>query len=188
MFRRSLYTSGISRSNASRVIRAPRGWLKSPKAVLALRRQLRAHRFDVAIDLQCLTKSAIAAKLLDVTQASLFAAVEQCRPGNRLGDVSHAVQETVEAEGMSIVRSLVGHGIGRAMHEPPSVPNYGQRGRGLRLREGLVIAIEPMFSLGGDDVWVLEDGWSVATVDGSRAVHMEHTVAITSQGPRILAA
>lgn len=126
--------------------------------------------------------------LLAHTREALASAIEACVPGGRLGDIGAAIEAVASRHGYGLVRDFVGHGIGRAMHEPPSVPNYGQRGRGLRLREGLVIAIEPMFSLGGDDVWVLEDGWSVATVDGSRAVHMEHTVAITSQGPRILAA
>ena len=111
-----------------------------------------------------------------------------CVPGGRLGDVGAAIEAVANRHGYGLVRDFVGHGIGRAMHEPPNVHNYGQRGRGLRLREGLVIAIEPMFTLGGDDVEVLDDGWSIVTADGSPAVHVEHTVAITRQGPRILAA
>jgi methionyl aminopeptidase len=130
--------------------------------------------------------SAIASKLLDVTQASLFAAVEQCRPGNRLGDVSHAVQETVESEGLSIVRSLVGHGIGRAMHEEPQIPNYGDPGRGPLLEEGMVLAVEPMVNAGRHQVRMGDDGWAIYSQDGSLAAHFEFTIAVTADGPRVL--
>jgi methionyl aminopeptidase len=130
--------------------------------------------------------SALADKLLDVTKASLFAAVEQCRPGNRLGDVSHAVQETVEAEGLSIVRSLVGHGIGRAMHEEPQIPNYGDPGKGPLLEEGMVLAVEPMVNAGQHQVRMGDDGWAIFSQDGSLAAHFEFTIAITADGPRIL--
>jgi methionyl aminopeptidase len=128
----------------------------------------------------------VASKLLDVTRASLFAAVEQCQAGNRLGDVSHAVQTTVEAEGMSVVRSLVGHGIGRDMHEDPQIPNYGPPGKGPRLEEGMVLAVEPMTTAGRHMVRMGDDGWAIYAQDGSLAAHFEFTVAITGNGPRIL--
>jgi methionyl aminopeptidase len=130
--------------------------------------------------------SPVAQKLLDVTERSLFRAVEQCRPGNRLGDVSHAVQETVEAEGLSVVRSLVGHGIGRSMHEEPQVPNYGPPGKGVVLEEGMVLAIEPMVTAGRHTVRQGDDGWAIYSQDGSLAAHFEFTVAVTQDGPRIL--
>ena len=130
--------------------------------------------------------SAEAQKLLTVTEASLHAAVSKCRVGGRLGDVSSAVQQCVEAEGLGIVRSLVGHGIGRNMHEDPQVPNYGQAGKGPKLEEGMVLAIEPMVAVGDHQVHVADDGWSVFTNDGSLAAHFEFTVAITAAGPRIL--
>jgi methionyl aminopeptidase len=128
----------------------------------------------------------IAAKLLDTTRASLFAAAEQCRAGNRLGDVSHAVQTTVEAEGMSVVRTLVGHGIGQDMHEDPQIPNYGPPGRGPLLEEGMVLAIEPMTTAGRPMVEVEPDGWTIRSADNSLAAHFEFTVAIGADGPRIL--
>ncbi len=128
----------------------------------------------------------IARKLLDVTRASLFAAVEQCQVGNRLGDVSHAVQAHVEAEGLSVVRSLVGHGIGRAMHEDPQIPNYGDPGRGPVLEAGMVLAVEPMVNAGRHTVRMGDDGWAVYSQDGSLAAHFEFTIAITEDGPRIL--
>jgi methionyl aminopeptidase len=130
--------------------------------------------------------SAVAAKLLDVTRGSLFAAVEQCRPGNRLGDVSNAVQTFVEAEGLSIVRSLVGHGIGRDMHEEPQIPNYGPAGKGPVLEPGMVLAVEPMVNAGRHMVRMGDDGWSIYSQDGSLAAHFEFTIAITPDGPRIL--
>jgi len=127
-----------------------------------------------------------ARKLLDVTKASLFAGVEQMRPGNHLGDVSAAIQKTVEIEGLSIIRTLVGHGIGREMHEDPQVPNYGEPGRGPELEEGTVLAIEPMVNAGGPLVRSGDDGWAVYSDDGSLAAHFEFTVAVTADGPRIL--
>jgi len=125
-------------------------------------------------------------KLLDTTKAALFAAVEQMRPGNHLGDVSASVQQTVEAEGLSIIRTLVGHGIGRDMHEDPQVPNYGEPGKGPLLEEGMVLAIEPMVNVGGPLVTMGDDGWAVYSDDGSMAAHFEFTIAITADGPRIL--
>jgi methionyl aminopeptidase len=127
-----------------------------------------------------------AQKLLDVTKASLLAGVEQMRPGNHLGDVSSAIQRTVELEGMSIIRTLVGHGIGRDMHEEPQVPNFGEAGRGPELEEGMVLAIEPMVNAGGPLVRMGDDGWAVYSEDGSLAAHFEFTVAVTPQGPRVL--
>jgi methionyl aminopeptidase len=128
----------------------------------------------------------VADKLLEVTRASLFSAVEQCRPGNRLGDVSHAVQERVESEGLSVVRSLVGHGIGRAMHEDPQIPNYGPPGKGPLLEEGMVLAVEPMTTAGRHMVRMGDDGWAIYAQDGSLAAHFEFTIAVTADGPRIL--
>ena len=128
----------------------------------------------------------IARKLLTTTEEALFLAVEQCRPGNRLGDVSHAVQAHVEAAGMSVVRSLVGHGIGRDMHEDPQIPNHGEPGTGIVLEEGMVLAVEPMVTAGRHAVRVGEDRWSIYSQDGSLAAHFEFTVAITAEGPRIL--
>ena len=121
-----------------------------------------------------------------MTEASLFDAVEQCQVGNRLGDVSHAVQERVESEGFSVVRSLVGHGIGRSMHEEPQIPNYGPAGKGPVLEEGMVLAIEPMVTAGRHMVRMGDDGWAIYSQDGSLAAHFEFTVAITAAGPRIL--
>jgi methionyl aminopeptidase len=125
-------------------------------------------------------------KLLDTTKAALFAAVEQMRPGNHLGDVSASVQRTVEAEGLSIIRTLVGHGIGRDMHEDPQVPNYGEPGKGPLLEEGMVLAIEPMVNAGEPQVRMGDDGWAVYSEDGSMTAHFEFTIAITADGPRIL--
>jgi methionyl aminopeptidase len=130
--------------------------------------------------------SPVAAKLLEVTEQALFDAVEQCRPGRRLGDVGHAVQERVEGAGFSVVRSLVGHGIGRAMHEEPQIPNYGTPGKGLPLEEGMVLAVEPMTTAGRHMVRMGDDGWAIYSQDGSLAAHFEFTVAITASGPRIL--
>ncbi len=130
--------------------------------------------------------SPVAEKLLDVTQASLFDAVAQARVGNRVGDISHAVQTRVEAAGMSVIRSLVGHGVGREMHEDPQVPNYGKPHRGPLLEEGMVLAIEPMVNAGRHMVRMGDDGWAIFAQDGSLAAHFEFTVAITADGPRIL--
>ncbi len=130
--------------------------------------------------------SPVARKLLDATEQSLFAAVEQCRPGNRLGAVSHAVQARVEADGLSVVRSLVGHGIGRDMHEDPQIPNYGPADRGPKLEEGMVLAVEPMVTAGRHAVRMGDDHWSIYSQDGSLAAHFEFTIAITASGPRVL--
>ncbi|HEV2857109.1 MAG TPA: type I methionyl aminopeptidase [Solirubrobacterales bacterium] len=127
-----------------------------------------------------------AQKLLDVTKASLFAGVEQMRTGNHLGDVSAAIQRAVELEGLSIIRTLVGHGIGRDMHEEPQVPNFGDPGRGPELEEGMVLAIEPMVNAGGPLVRMGDDGWAVYSEDSSLAAHFEFTVAVTPEGPRVL--
>jgi methionyl aminopeptidase len=128
----------------------------------------------------------VARKLLRTTEESLHLAVEQCRVGNRLGDVSHAVQQHVEAQGLSIVRSLVGHGVGRSMHEDPQVPNYGNPGTGIPLEAGMVLAVEPMVTAGRHAVRVGEDHWSIYSQDGSLAAHFEFTIAITAAGPRVL--
>jgi methionyl aminopeptidase len=128
----------------------------------------------------------VAAKLLQVTEEALFRAVEACRAGNRLGDVGHAVQEHVEGGGFSIVRSLVGHGIGRDMHEEPQIPNYGTPGKGTPLEEGMVLAVEPMTTAGRHMVRMGDDGWAIYSQDGSLAAHFEFTVAITAEGPRVL--
>ena len=128
----------------------------------------------------------IAHKLLMVTEEALFVAVDECRPGNRLGDVSHAIQQHVEAAGLSIVRTLVGHGIGRSMHEEPQIPNYGKPGTGIVLEEGMVLAVEPMVTAGRHAVRVGEDHWAIYSQDGSLAAHFEFTIAVTSGGPRVL--
>jgi methionyl aminopeptidase len=126
------------------------------------------------------------AKLLRVTEASLYAAIDKAVEGGRLFDISNAVQTMTEAEGYGVVREFVGHGIGKSMHEDPQIPNFGNPGKGPRLRAGMVLAIEPMINLGKAEVRVLEDGWTAITVDGSVSAHFEHTVAITKDGPRIL--
>ena len=125
-------------------------------------------------------------KLLQVTRESLEHAIEKVRPGNRLGDISAAVQEWVEKNGYSVVREFVGHGIGTRMHEDPQLPNYGPPGQGARLQEGMVLAIEPMVNTGGPAVKVLDDDWTAVTADGSDSAHFEHTVAVTAKGPWIL--
>jgi len=141
---------------------------------------------DAAVTLPVGPVSPIAHRLLDTTKASLFAGIEQARAGNHLGAVSHAIQERVEKDGFSVVRSLVGHGIGRDMHEEPQIPNYGEPDDGPMLEEGMVLAIEPMVTVGAHPIRVGGDNWSVYSQDGSLAAHFEHTVAITSAGPRIL--
>jgi methionyl aminopeptidase len=141
---------------------------------------------DAAMTLPIGSISPEARGLLDVTKAALFAGVEQMRPGNHLGDVSAAIQRAVEIEGLSIIRTLVGHGIGRDMHEEPQVPNFGEPGKGPELEEGTVLAIEPMVNAGGPLVRMGDDGWAVYSQDGSLAAHFEFTVAVTADGPRIL--
>jgi methionyl aminopeptidase len=127
-----------------------------------------------------------AQRLLEACEASLMAGIEQARVGNRIGDISHAVQTVVEEAGFAVVRSLVGHGVGRDMHEEPQIPNFGEPGRGPLLAEGMTLAIEPMITAGHPDVVLLEDRWSIVTEDGSLSAHFEHTVAVTEHGPRIL--
>ena len=127
-----------------------------------------------------------ASKLLKVTEMSLQKGIEKALPGNRLGDVSYAVQKTVEDAGFSVVRDFVGHGIGRALHEEPAIPNFGKPGTGIKLEAGMVLAIEPMVNVGRYEVVMLDDDWTVVTRDGSLSAHFEHTVAITENGNRIL--
>jgi methionyl aminopeptidase len=125
-------------------------------------------------------------RLLDVCEAALQAGIAEARMGNQIGDISEAVQKVTEAAGFSVIRSLVGHGVGRSMHEDPQVPNFVSSYRGPELREGMTIAIEPMITAGGPDVYVHDDDWSISTSDGSLAAHFEHTVAVTADGPRVL--
>ncbi len=125
-------------------------------------------------------------KLIEVTRESLNMGIDQMRSGGRLGDVSSAVQKHVEANGFSVVRDFVGHGIGRALHEDPPVPNFGKAGTGMRLSPGLILAIEPMVNAGGPEVETLSDGWTAVTKDGSLSAHFEHTIAVTENGPEIL--
>ena len=125
-------------------------------------------------------------RLLDVAQDALAAGIAEAVVGNRVGDVSHAIQVVVERAGFSVIRSLVGHGVGRHYHEDPHIPNFGEPGRGPRLSEGMTLAIEPMITAGSSDVLVMDDGWTIRTTDRSMSAHFEHTVAITADGPRIL--
>jgi len=127
-----------------------------------------------------------ARRLMEITELALFKGIEQLHDGKRLGDLGHAVQQVAESAGYSVVRAFVGHGIGRKLHEEPPVPNYGEPDRGIRLREGMVLAIEPMVNVGGCEVEIKEDGWTAVTRDGSLAAHFEHSVAITKDGPVIL--
>jgi methionyl aminopeptidase len=141
---------------------------------------------DSAVTLPVGDISAVAQRLLAVCQDALAAGIDQARPGNRLSDISHAVQVVVEEAGFSVVRSLVGHGVGRSYHEDPQIPNWGPPGRGPLLQEGMTLAIEPMITAGRPEVYVHDDDWSISSVDESLAAHFEHTVAITAEGPRIL--
>jgi methionyl aminopeptidase len=125
-------------------------------------------------------------RLLDTCRAALYAGIEQAVAGNVISDISRAVQEVTEAAGFSVIRSLVGHGVGRSMHEDPQVPNFVSQHKGPELREGMTIAIEPMITAGGPEVYLHSDGWSISTSDGSLAAHFEHTVAVTAEGPRVL--
>jgi methionyl aminopeptidase len=127
-----------------------------------------------------------AERLLEVGQEALAAGIERCQPGGRLSDISHAIQRVTEDAGFSVVRALVGHGVGRSMHEDPQIPNFGPPGRGPELAPGMVFAIEPMINAGGPDIRVEDDQWSIRTADGSLSTHFEHTVAVTEAGPRIL--
>lgn len=141
---------------------------------------------DSAITVPVGAVAATTERLLKVTQASLEAGIAVVKPGATLGDIGSAVQKVVESEGFSVVRDFVGHGIGSQMHEDPQVPNYGEAGRGMKLKPGMVIAIEPMVNVGKPDVKVLKDGWTAVTTDGSMSAHFEHTVAVTDTGARIL--
>lgn len=141
---------------------------------------------DSAVTYAVGTASAETQRLLDVTKASLERGIQQALVGGRLGDISFAVQELCEEQGFGVVKEFVGHGIGKSMHEDPQVPNYGTRGKGPRLKAGMVLAIEPMINLGGAGVKVLPDGWTTRTLDGSYSAHFEHTVAITKDGPQVL--
>jgi methionyl aminopeptidase len=143
---------------------------------------------DSAMTLPVGQVSEEAATLLRVTEEALYRAIEKVRSGGRVSDIGHEVQKHVEAYGFSVVREFVGHGIGQRMHEEPQVPNYGEPGRGPRLAEGMVLAIEPMVNAGKPAVKVLADGWTAVTRDGSLSAHFEHTVAVTADGPRILTA
>ena len=141
---------------------------------------------DAALTVPVGKVSEDARKLLRTTRAALFEGIAQARPGNRLSDVSHAVQVRVEPDGLSVIRSLVGHGIGREMHEDPQIPNFGDPGRGPELEEGMVLAIEPMVNFGGPEIRIGSDGWAVYSQDDSLAAHFEFTVAVTAEGPRVL--
>jgi methionyl aminopeptidase len=143
---------------------------------------------DSAVTLPVGHISEEAATLLRVTEEALYKAIEQARPGNRVSDLGHAVQRHVEAYGFSVVKEFVGHGIGQQMHEEPQVPNYGEPGRGPRLAEGMVLAIEPMVNAGRAAVKVLGDGWTAVTRDHSLSAHFEHTVAVTGGDPWVLTA
>ncbi|MFN2629755.1 MAG: type I methionyl aminopeptidase [Gaiellaceae bacterium] len=127
-----------------------------------------------------------AERLLEVCLTALAAGIEQARVGSRLSDISHAIQIVVEAGGFSVIRALVGHGVGRSMHEDPQIPNYGLAGRGPQLQEGMTLAIEPMITAGGPDVFLHDDDWSISASDRSLSAHFEHTVAVTTEGPRVL--
>jgi methionyl aminopeptidase len=143
---------------------------------------------DAAVTVPVGNASADTLRLIDVTRQSLAAGIAAAVPGNRMGDIGAAVQQVAEAAGFSVVRDLVGHGIGTELHEEPQIPNYGTPGRGPRLTEGMVLAIEPMVNAGSHRVHTLPDRWTVVTTDGKRSAHFEHTVAITAGAPRILTA
>jgi len=141
---------------------------------------------DSAMTLPVGKCDAEARRLIRVAKASLQAGIEETRVGKRVSDISHAVQTVVEEDGFSVVRDFVGHGIGRCLHEDPQVPNFGPPGRGPRLRAGMVLALEPMINIGGYEVRVLDDGWTAVTTDGSLSAHVEHSVAVTENGPDVL--
>lgn len=141
---------------------------------------------DAALTLAIGAVSDKAQRLIKTTEESLSVAINEARPGNRLSDISYAVQSYVEARGYSVVRDFVGHGIGKNLHEGPQIPNFGQPGRGVKLKAGMVLAIEPMINEKGHEVSVLDDGWTAVTCDGGLSAHFEHTVAITEDGPEIL--
>ncbi len=141
---------------------------------------------DAAVTLPVGTVSPLAERLIKVTEDALSIGIERAKEGNRISDISYAIQRHVEMNGFSVVRAFVGHGIGRSLHEEPQVPNYGDPGRGPRLREGMTLAIEPMVNAGSYEITILDDGWTAVTADGSLSAHCEHTIAIMRNGPRIL--
>jgi methionyl aminopeptidase len=141
---------------------------------------------DAALTVPVGSTSQVALDLMSITEGALLKGIEQAVAGNRLFDISHAVQTHVEQSGYSVVRDFVGHGIGKKLHEEPQIPNYGKAGRGVQLKAGMVLAIEPMVNQGSFSVRVLDDGWTAVTTDGSLSAHFEHTVAITKLGPEIL--
>ena len=141
---------------------------------------------DAAITVPVGTVSVEADKLMSTTEQALYRGIDKARVGNRLGDISSAIQDHVESNGFSVVRDFVGHGIGKNLHEDPQIPNYGLRGRGVELKAGMVLAIEPMVNEGVYQVKVLSDGWTVVTLDGKLSAHFEHSVAVTENGPFIL--
>jgi methionyl aminopeptidase len=148
--------------------------------------QMEGYYADAAITVGVGRVSAEAQRLMEVTRGALWEGIRQLRAGKRVGDLSYAIQRYAEARGVSVVREFVGHGIGRHLHEEPQVPNFGEPGRGRLLREGMVLAIEPMLNLGGPGVYVKDDGWTAVTRDGSLSAHFEHSVAITADGPVVL--
>ena len=141
---------------------------------------------DAAITVPVGKISSDAERLLKVTEEALYIGIDKARVGNRIGDISYAIQSYVEGEGFNVIKSFVGHGIGRNLHEPPEVPNFGKKGTGAKIDAGLVIAIEPMVSMGDWRVKILEDGWTAVTVDGSLSAHFEHSIVVTPKGPEIL--
>ncbi len=141
---------------------------------------------DAAITFPVGEVSPEAGRLIKVTEESLLRGIAEAKPGNRLYDISYAVQSYVESHGYSVVRDFVGHGIGRSLHEEPQIPNFGERGQGLRIKPGMVLAIEPMVNIGGSATMVEEDSWTAVTVDGSLSAHFEHTVAVLPDGPWVL--
>ena len=147
---------------------------------------LRGYYADSAVTVPVGRVAKNTADLVETTRRSLEKGIEQMYPGKRIGDISQAIQETVEERGYSVVRSFVGHGIGRALHEAPAVPNYGKSGMGMRLVTGMVLAVEPMVNVQGPDVRILDDGWTAVTCDGGLSAHFEHSIAVTDDGPLIL--
>ena len=141
---------------------------------------------DAAITVPVGKISSDAERLLKVTEEALYIGIDKARVGNRIGDISYAIQSYVEGQGFNVIKSFVGHGIGRNLHEPPEVPNFGKKGTGAKIDAGLVIAIEPMVSMGDWRVKILEDGWTAVTVDGSLSAHFEHSIVVTPKGPEIL--
>ncbi|HOA98715.1 MAG TPA: type I methionyl aminopeptidase [Candidatus Atribacteria bacterium] len=141
---------------------------------------------DAAFSVVAGDGNSLAQKLVEVTEKSLYEGIKRALPGNRIGDISHAIQETIESAGFSVVRDFVGHGVGRALHEEPQIPNFGKKNRGVVIEEGMVLAIEPMANEGGYQVEILDDDWTVVTKDGGLSAHFEHTVWVTKKGPVIL--